>query len=130
MQITLNAGSLATTDFKEPIVLPDTLDINIISPVYVLDTLVLTAKNGAIIEQVKLNEKPYKTSLKKVLRAGKIEIEISLLVKGDIVKTWRVPDIIIKETKYTFEAIPEIEELKNEISKLKQGFAEILKLIK
>jgi hypothetical protein len=130
MQITLNTGSLAMMDLKEPFVLPDALDFEIVSPVYRLNTLVLTARNGDVVEQIKLDKKPFKNELKKTLFAGKIEIEISLLVKGDIVKTWRLPDIIIKETKYTFEAIPEIEELKNEISKLKQGFAEILKLIK
>lgn len=130
MQITLNTGSLATADLKEPLVLPDTLDFEIVSPVYRLNTLVLTARNGDVVEQIKLDKKPFKNELKKTLFAGKIEIEISSIVSGEAVKSWRVPDIIVKEINYTFQVIPEIEELKNEISKLKQGFAEILKLIK
>lgn len=130
MQITLNTGSLAMMDLKEPFVLPDALDFEIVSPVYRLNTLILTARNGDVVEQIKLDKKPFKNELKKTLFAGKIEIEISSIVSGEAVKSWRVPDIIVKEINHTFQVIPEIEELKNEINKLKQGFSEILKLIK
>lgn len=129
MKITLNTGSLATTDLKEPFVLPDTFEIEIVSPIYKLDTLVLSARNGQAREQVKLSQKPFKTVLKDTIRGGRLELEISNVVAGEITKTWRIPDVILKEVEHTFEAIPEIEELKREISTIKKGMAEILKLI-
>lgn len=128
-QITLNAGSMARLEKNEPFVLPDTLEIEFNSTVYRLNTLAITAKNGDATEKFKLTQKPYKIELKDVLKAGRVELEISSLVLGEVVKSWRVPDIIIKEVEHTFEAIPEIEELKNEINTLKKAIADILKLI-
>lgn len=129
MQITLNMGTVAMTDTNEPFVLPDVLNIEIVSPVYRLDTIVLTAKNGDVKEQFKIKEKPFAIALKDTVKAGKIDLEISNVIQGEVVKSWRVPSIIIKEIEHRFEAIPEIEELKREIALVKQGIAEIMKLI-
>lgn len=128
MKITLNAGSLAMLDSNEPFVLPDTLDIEIVSPVYRLESVSISARNNGETKKYTLKQKPFNLSLKD-LKAGRLELEISALVNGEPVKSWRVPDIILKEVNHTFEAVPEIEALKREITTLKQGMAEILKLI-
>ena len=129
MKIFLNAGSLAMLESNEPFILPEKIELEFVSRVYKLGTLHISAKNGDTKEAFTLRQAPYNIALKDTVKAGKIELEIAYLVSGDVVKTWRVPDIIIKDVNHTFEAIPEIEELKTEIAKLKQGFADILKLI-
>jgi hypothetical protein len=129
MQIMLNTGSTATLDIKEPIILPNAVEIEFKSNYYKLNTLAVTAKNGDIQERHVLDKAPYKIALKDVVRVGRIELEISNVISGEIVKSWRVPDIILKEINHQFEVIPEIEELKSEISKIKQALTEILKLI-
>lgn len=129
MQITLNTGNTAMLDSYEPIVLPTALDIEFKSSVYRFDTLVVTARNGDTVEKHLCKQKPYKISLSDVIKAGRVELEISNVISGEAVKTWRVPDIILKEIEHNFAVIPEIEEIKIELAKIKQGMAEILKLI-
>jgi hypothetical protein len=129
MKITLNAGSCAMLDAFEPIILPNEVEIEFNSSHYKLNTLAITAKNGDIKERFVLDKAPYKIALKEVLRAGRVELEISNVIAGEIVKTWRVPDIILKEINHQFEVIPEIEELKTELAKVKQGIAEIFNMI-
>lgn len=128
MKITLNTGSLAMFDSNEPFVLPDTLDIEIISPIYRLESVAISVRNNGETKKYTLKQKPFNLNLKD-LKAGRLELEISALVNGEPVKSWRVPDIILKEVNHTFEAIPEIEAIKRELTTLKQGIAEILKLI-
>ncbi len=128
MKITLNTGSLAMLDSNEPFVWPDTLDIEIVSPVYRLESVAISTKNNGEAKKYTLKQKPFNLSLKD-LKAGRLELEISALVNGEPVKSWRVPDIILKEVNHTFEAIPEIEALKKEIGTLKQAITELLKLI-
>lgn len=129
MKITLNAGSCAMLDAFEPIILPNEVEIEFNSSHYKLNTLAITAKNGDIKEKFVLDKAPYKIALKEVLRAGRVELEISNVIAGEIVKSWRVPDIILKEINHQFEVIPEIEELKTELAKVKQGIAEIFNMI-
>jgi hypothetical protein len=129
MKITLNAGSCAMLDAFEPIILPNEVEIEFNSSHYKLNTLAITAKNGDIKERFVLDKAPYKIALKEVVKAGRIELEISNVIAGEVVKSWRVPDIILKEINHQFEVIPEIEELKTEIAKVKQGIAEIFNMI-
>lgn len=129
MKITLNAGSCAMLDAYEPIILPSEVEIEFNSSHYKLNTLAITAKNGDIKERFVLDKSPYKIALKEVAKAGRIELEISNVIAGEVVKSWRVPDIILKEINHQFEVIPEIEELKTEIAKVKQGIAEIFNMI-
>lgn len=129
MKITLNAGSCAMLDAYEPIILPNEVEIEFNSSHYKLNTLAITAKNGDIKEKFVLDKAPYKIALNKVVRAGRIELEISNVIAGEVVKSWRVPDIILKEINHQFEVIPEIEELKTELAKVKQGIAEIFNMI-
>lgn len=129
MKITLNAGSCAMLDAFEPIILPSEVEIEFNSSHYKLNTLAITAKNGDIKERFALDKAPYKIALKEVVKAGRIELEISNVIAGEVVKSWRVPDIILKEINHQFEVIPEIEELKTELAKVKQGIAEIFNMI-
>lgn len=129
MKITLNAGSCAMLDAYEPIILPSEVEIEFNSSHYKLNTLAITAKNGDIKERFVLDKAPYKIALKEVVKAGRIELEISNVISGEVVKSWRVPDIILKEINHQFEVIPEIEELKTELAKVKQGIAEIFNMI-
>lgn len=126
--LTLDLCNTVMLDSSEPIVLPDGLEFEIKSNSYKLGTLVVTAKNGNKVKKIKLTDK-YTFDLKELEISGKISLEISSVISGRVVKTWRVPDLILVEVEHVFMAIPEIEALKMqfnaEIGTLKTAIKEL-----
>lgn len=130
--ITLNGSSCALSNLQEPILLPETLEVEFISQVYKMANLVLliTAKNGDMKKQYKASDKNnYTIDLTELLTIGAIELEISACVKGQAVKNWRVPSFFVKEIEHKFELIPEIEELKKALNLQAKSIQEIMKII-
>lgn len=126
--VTLNGSTCALCDLKEPILLPDTLEVIFASDVYKLSNLVLliTAKNGDMKKQYKASEKNnFTIDLTDLLHIGAIDLEISACVKAEAVKSWRVPSIYIKEINHQFALIPEIEELKAKIKLMSTALKDI-----
>ncbi len=130
--VTLNGSSCALCDLKEPILLPDTLEVIFASDVYKLSNLVLliTAKNGDMKKQYKASEKNnFTIDLTDLLHIGAIDLEISACVKAEAVKSWRVPSIYIKEINHQFALIPEIEELKAQLTLHAKAIKELKEII-
>ena len=116
--ITLNGSSCALCDLKEPILLPETLELKFNSNVYKLANLVLivTVKNGDVQKQFKASEKNnFTIDVSEILFLGSLDIEISACTKSEPVKTWRVPSLFVKEIKHEMALIPEIEEMRAQL---------------
>ena len=124
-KIILDLCSTARLDNNEPFVLPEKLEFEIISNTYKLDTLYITAKNGNKTAKKKLKDVNF-IDLTELAFAGKLELEISNLIGGQVAKSWRLPDLIIK---HNFQVIPEIEALKTEfnekLSKFEKAIAQL-----
>lgn len=130
--VTLNGSTCALCDLKEPILLPDTLEVIFASDVYKLSNLVLliTAKNGDMKKQYKASEKNnFTIDLTDLLHIGAIDLEISACVKAEAVKSWRAPSIYIKEINHQFALIPEIEELKAQLTLHAKAIKELKEII-
>jgi hypothetical protein len=114
IELKLTQATTAVSKSIETIILPeDSLVFNISTDVYDIKTLVVSAKNGKKEKQFKIIDfKPL--DLTEFLIGGVLQLEISAILKGHVIKTWRVPDITIKEVEHFFMVIPEIERLKME----------------
>ena len=62
-------------------------------------------------------------------KAGTVTIIVSLVAHGEVLKTWNVEPIILKEVDHQIHATPELDELKNKISRLELAIQEIKKLV-
>ena len=122
IQANLNGNLQANIDLKEPVILPENeLKIICNSDIYNISTLLLYAKNGE--KEIKVKFKPSReVDLSELLFPGIIEIEISMLVKSEVVKTWRVQDIIVKDIHPQYEIIPEIAEIKEAMKEVYEVF--------
>ena len=98
------------------------------SDVYQLGTLLLTVSNEE-------EKRRYKTNGEAVditdlcNKAGRIEMEISKMVGGDSVKSWRTEPLLLRELEHGLEAIPEIEAVKEELNMLKAAVKELAALL-
>lgn len=134
IELKLTQATTAISKSIETIILPeDNLIFNISTDVYDIKTLIITARNGKKEKQFKVIDfKPL--DLTEFLIGGILQLEISAILKGHVIKTWRVPDITIKEVEHFFMVIPEIERLKMEYdAKFKEVYSalsEIKKIIK
>ena len=123
LTISLNGNTQALVDLQEPIILPEKeLILSFSSDIYNLTTLHVGAKNGEQGMFAKLNPDA-EFDITPLLIPGVIEIDISMLKKGEVVKSWRVPDIFIKDINHSFEVTPEIAEIRGAIKEI----TEILK---
>ena len=111
------------------ILLPETVFLDFSSAIYPLDNLIVTVKKGGIVKQYKPQGKTIDiTDFCNI--AGLIEIEASITINCEPVKTWRVEPLILCEIEHTFAAIPEIEALKEELSLVKSAIADLANLFK
>ena len=126
----LNANTQATVDITEAIILPENeLKIACSTDIYTIYTLFVSARNGEKEIKQKI-KKPFVADLSSLLMPGRIEIEISSINNGEIVKSWRVADILVKDVNHTYNIIPEIAELHEEINGIKSTVKELYELIK
>ena len=123
LKVTLNGNTQALVDLHEPIVLPENeLVLSFGSDIYNLSTLHVGARNGEQEMFAKLNPGA-EFDITPLLIPGVLEIDVSMLKKGEAVKTWRVPDIFIKDINHRFEITPEIAEIRGALKEI----TEILK---
>lgn len=130
INVDLTQTTLAMADITEPIVLPeDELILNFSSNIYNVKSLIVTVKNSEKKQQYKLkNCEPLDISA--FLFGGILQIEISAILKGHVIKTWRIPDIFIKEVEHKFGLIPEIAEINRKFDELYKALKEIKNIIK
>lgn len=62
-------------------------------------------------------------------KAGTVTIIVSLVAHGEVLKTWNIEPIILKEIDHQIYATPEIDELKNKIARLEMAVQEVSKLV-
>lgn len=123
----------------EPIILPDTVEIEFESPTYRHNLGVLHVKvsNGVQGKTYKLSERVPLDITEYCTHAGVVEISVALVIRGETVKKWSVEPIIVREVEQTYELVPEIEQMKREnaemqaqLAEMRKAFAEIVTLVR
>lgn len=126
--INLTANSAAFLGIKK-ILLPESVSLDFSSAVYPLDSLIVSVKKDDKICHYKPKGKAIDIT-DFCNNAGKVEIEASLTVNCEVVKTWRVEPLILCEIENNFAAIPEIEVLDHEITLLKSAINDLVIVLK
>lgn len=98
------------------VVLPDTLDL-IFTSEYALPELLIVARNGDKTEKTKTTDGTY-TVPASLLFAGTIEISVTLIARGEVVKKWNLEPILIKEIDGDFTAYAAFETMQAQIAEL------------
>lgn len=114
--IDLTHCPVARAGLDGAVVLPDTLNI-VFASEYALPELLIVARNGNITEKTKTTDGTY-TVPASLLFAGAIEITVSLISRGEVVKRWSVEPILIKEIDGDFTAYAAFEEMQAQIAEL------------
>ncbi len=135
IKIKLGANSLAKSDLRKPIVVPNKVKLAIESEIYNLDSveLMVTIRNKMQNEvlQFKANaENGHVADISEAIKVGELEGEISSYANCKVTKTWRIPNIIVKQIEYEFALIPETSELKKEIGETKKAIVELVEQLK
>lgn len=114
--IDLTTCPVARVGIDGGVVLPDTLDL-IFASEYALPELLIVARNGGKTEKTKTTDGTY-TVPASLLFAGTIEISVSLIARGEVVKRWSLEPILIKEIDGDFTAYAAFEEMQAQIAEL------------
>lgn len=112
----------------------ENLQIKISSNTYPNLSYYFKAKNGSIFHQIKFVDKVI-TIDRSRLSYGVLSGKIVAMSNGDVVKEFRIEDLILREIDKKIEIIPELESIKadferikNENAELKEKVAELEKL--
>lgn len=116
MTVHLTASPVAKVPLEGALVLPDTIEVNFSSE-YALPELLIAARNGDKIEKTKVTDGHY-TVPAALLFAGCVEVSISLISRGEVVKRWNLEPIIIKEIDGDFTAYAGFEDMQAQIAEL------------
>lgn len=127
MNINLNLTVNEYVRHGEIISLPVDKILLSFSSQYVLNELILTVKTADKVYQIRADAEHKADVTAFFTRAGTVDITVSMVIKGVVVKVWQIEPFIVKEISGKYVAIPELEYLKGEISTIKQALAEIVK---
>lgn len=116
MTVHLTASPVAKVPLEGALVLPDTIEVNFSSE-YALPELLIVARNGKTIVKTKVTDGHY-TVPAALLFAGCVEVSISLISRGEVVKRWNLEPIIIKEIDGDFTAYAGFEDMQAQIAEL------------
>lgn len=114
--IVLTHCPVARAGLDGAVVLPDTLNI-VFASEYALPELLIVARNGDKTEKAKTTDGTY-TVPASLLFAGTIEISVSLIARGEVVKRWNLEPILIKEIDGDFTAYAAFETMQAQIAEL------------
>lgn len=117
MKIELNASRWGRAE-QTSVVLPESGEFEFVSSVYVLNELVIQAKNGKKTKTIKTRNG--KADLSALMFAGELKMAVYLIVNGAEVKKWDVCPILITETDGEVYAFDEVTELRNRIEELEK----------
>ena len=125
IKVTLGAASFAA--HNEIITVPEEkVEIAFSSPIYPLDSLIITARKGAEIKQYRLTDGVVDiTELCK--SAGLVEMTAILEARGNAAKVWQIEPLVVKELDGGFAVIPELVAMRQEIETIKKALVEITK---
>lgn len=107
--INLNSSKIARLADCEPFIIctNDLLELEFVSTYYLLNDLVVCLKNGEKSEYLRITDRVVKVP-QHLLLAGKLEVTIALVVRGETVKQWDCVPIVLKETETEFNAFEEL----------------------
>ena len=114
--IVLTTCPVARVGIDGGVVLPDTLDF-VFTSEYALPELLIVARNGDKTEKTKTTDGTY-TVPASLLFAGTIEISVSLIARGEVVKRWNLEPVLIKEIDGDFTAYSAFETMQAQIAEL------------
>jgi len=125
-EINLTSRTTARLSEGEPFLVGvnDTLELEFSSTYYLLLDLVISLKNGNKQGKYRVKDRKF-TVPEDFLFAGKLEIGIDLITRGDVAKRWNVVPVILKETESGVRAVDEITVLQSESAQLKKQLADI-----
>ena len=125
----LSAGGVISA--PEAVILPDGVDLSLTSDTYVLGAAVVCIRRGREkIYRYKITGGETVDVSDAFLFAGTAEIEITLIAKGEVAKTFRVTPFAVKEVGGTFSLLPEYKALKSEVETLRAAIADLAALVK
>lgn len=129
MIINIPLASNSLVRLGESVVLPEEVKIKFTSTVYALGVLVgrASTSDGFIDFKTHGEEVDISEICKK---AGTVNISVSLVVKGEAVKTWKVETLYLKEIAHEIVATPETEAMKERIKLLENAVIELTGLVK
>lgn len=129
MKITLYLTADKYLRHNEIITLPEELvELDIKRTMHSVGTLILSIKSSIGEKQYKLSDSPIDVT-KFFLSPGEVNACVSLVIRGEVARTWQIEPFCVKEIPGGFEAIPEIEALKARIRILEKAVAETASLI-
>lgn len=91
---------------------------------YVLGELHATITNGAFAKRHVVRDKRFDIS-EYCKRAGVLEIKIDLVARGTVVNSWCLEPFVVRENGGSYELIPEISLLRNEVRTMKKIIKEL-----
>lgn len=97
--------------------------LSITSEIYPLKTLSIDLSDGKNHKTVITHGEP--VDITQYFRAGKLDIQISLVEKGEKLKTWRVEPLYLKEIDGKILSVPQIDKMQEEIQTLRLALAEL-----
>lgn len=126
VNVQLGSNSLAKSSLDEPIILPEKeLELCFESDIYQLENikLMVTIRNRMTGDQNQFKtdvEQGHIVDISEALECGELEVEISsYIIDGSTTKTWRIPNIVLRQVDAQFEIIPELEELRRAFGEIK-----------
>lgn len=124
--INLNSSKIARLADCEPFIIctNDLLELEFVSTYYLLNDLVVCLKNGEKSEYLRITGRVLKVP-QHLLFAGKLEVIIALVVRGETVKQWDCVPIVLKETETEVNAFEELSELEKKHEELKKQFDDL-----
>ena len=115
--INLNSEKIARLADNEPFIIckNEELELEFVSTYYLLNDLAVRLKNGAESEYLRIYDRILKVP-GHLLRAGKLEATIALVVGGETVKKWDCVPIVLKETETEFNSFEELYTLQKQFN--------------
>ena len=89
---------------------------------YLLTDLIVELKNGQKRGKYRIREQKLAVP-SEYLFAGKLEISVALMARGEVAKEWVCTPVLLKEKESGLEGADELEETKNALAALEKDFA-------
>lgn len=111
---------------REPVFISDdSFVINLNTDYHLSDIIVEFENNGKRITKHYSNIVDILIP-KEIIKAGVLNIVVTLLTMGVAIKTWNIEPIVLKESNSGFQCYAELEELKQAIDKKEQDISELI----
>lgn len=96
---------------------------------YALDELQVTITNGDYIKRHTITDKAFDLT-QYITKAGVIEMQVDLILRGAVAKTWLLEPFVVRENGGEYYIIPEVALLRKEVKRLRRAMRELDSKIK